>query len=182
MRKEEHIDKTSEEIAKDYRRAEEMIKRGKTSKAEQILDKILAEDEKFVPALNKLAVIQIRAGRTDEGENLLERALNQDPDYPPALSNLGNLAKEAGELDRAEKLYRQALEINPEYGPAYNNLGVIKREGGEYKDSIKFLKKAQKRGTFSLKTDSRPFYRDPGCLLPMILAGLIGIVVIIWIV
>lgn len=162
----------TDEEKKAYQECIELIEKGSRKKAAQKLNQFLDDKPGFVPALNKIAVIEVYQKNYSKAQSLLNQILQQDPDFAPAITNLGSIAREMGNSKRAKELYQQALEADEEYGPAYNNLGVIYREEGDYAQSVKYLKKARKRGSMSYKLNAdKPFYKDPGCLFVLFLAA-----------
>ncbi|SIR49095.1 tetratricopeptide repeat protein [Halanaerobium kushneri] len=170
MREEIYKNQLEEENKKLYQECVELMEKGRRKKAENLLDQFLEEKPGFVPALNKKAVIHIYKKDFNQAQSLLNRILQQDPDFAPALTNLGSIARELGNSKRAKELYQKAIKVDEDYGPAYNNLGVIYREEGNYSESIKYLKKARKRGSFSYHLNAdKPFYKDPGCLFVIFL-------------
>ena len=172
MKESYYKEQLSEEQEKKYQECVELIEQGKRKKASKKLNDFLEEKADFLPALNKMAVIHIYQKQFNEAQKLLIRILDQDPDYAPAITNLGSIAREMENLERAKELYHQAIKANEDYGPAYNNLGVIYREEGNYAESVKYLKKARKKGSISYKLSTdKVFYKDPGCLFVIFLAA-----------
>ena len=164
MREEEYINTLDDELQKQYKEASDLLDIGEFEEAKEKFNAILEQQEQFIPILNKFAVIEIYDNNLDKAKEILDEILKQDPEYVPAITNLGSIAKKKGNLDRAEQLYEKAIEIDPEYGNAYNNLGVIYREQGKYTKSVRYLKKARKRGSYSFKFDDKPLYKNKGCL------------------
>lgn len=170
MREEVYKNQLEEENKKLYQNCVNLLEKGRRKKAKKQLEQFLEEKPNFVPALNKKAVILIYNKEFNQAQSLLNKILQQDPDFAPAITNLGSIAREMGNLKRAKELYQKAIKINEDYGPAYNNLGVIYREEGNYSESIKYLKKARKKGSFSYNINAdKPFYKDPGCLFVIFL-------------
>lgn len=178
MLEENYLNNIDEEIKNEYKEASDLLDVGKFEEARTKFNNILDEIEGFIPALNKIAVIEIYNNNLEEAEQILSKIIKEDPEYVPAITNFGSIEKKNGNLDKAEKLYERAIEIEPDYGNAYNNLGVIYREKGEYTKSVKYLKKARKRGSYSFKFDDKPFYKKRGCLF---FVGIIIIVVLYFI-
>ncbi len=177
MREEIYKNQLEAEMKKKYQKCVDLMERGHRKKADKKLNKFLEEKPNFVPALNKKAVIHIYNQEFNQAQELLNQILQQDPDFAPAITNLGSIAREMGNLKRAKELYQKAIKINEEYGPAYNNLGVIYREEGNYSESIKYLKKARKKGSFSYHLNAdKPFYKEPGCLFVIFLAVTLSII------
>ena len=180
MREAEYIDNLPADKAKKYKKVLKLFER-RNKKAKGELHNIIEEHPDFAPAYNKLAVIAIREDRTEKAEELLYEAIEIDSEFAPAITNLGSLARGAGNNTRAKKLYEKAVEIDPEYGPAYNNLGVIYREDGDYENSIKYLKKARKHGSFVYGSkNDRPFYKKPGCLTGLLVLVGFGLLFYLW--
>jgi len=143
----------------------------------------LQRQEKFPPVYNKLAVKCIYCNQLTEARTWLTKALEIDGEFAPAVTNLGSIEKKKGNLDNAQKYYEKAIKLDDEYGPAYNNLGVIYREKGNFKESVINLKKARKLGSYSVKISSdKPFYKESGCIIPLLLFVLIGILLYFWII
>lgn len=172
MREAEYLSQLEEEKEKKYSEIVDLIETGKFEEAEEKLDKFLGDNSNFVPALNKLAVINLYQKNHNKANKILKAILEQDRNFAPAITNLGSLAKEKEELEKAKKLYKKAIAINEDYGPAYNNLGVIYREEGNYSESVKYLKKARKKGSMTYNVNvNKAFYKDPGCLFVLFLAA-----------
>lgn len=181
MREKDYLEKSSELLKNKYEEACQKMDQGEYEEAEDLFQEILRLNDSFAPACNKLAVLAIKQEEQDKAREELKSTLEMDPEYPPALTNLGSLKKSEGNFHQAKELYQQAISKNEEYGPAYNNMGVILREEGEIKESVKYLKKARKHGilAFSQKSDG-PLYKEPGCMIPIILSGLVLLGLLYW--
>lgn len=176
MKEKHYIEKLKEELTDKYEKGVDNLQRGELKKAEEIFCEVVEETEDFAPVYNKMGVISIYREDLSQAREHLQKALKIDEEFPPALTNLGSINKKEGNNERAKELYQLAIEIDEDYGPAYNNLGVIYREEKKYRESVKYLKKAQKKGSYSVKTDvDKPFYKDAGCLIPLILLILGGV-------
>ena len=172
MKEADYKRQLSEKEEKTYQECAVLLEKGQRKKAEEKLNDFLEAKPNFVPALNKLAVIYIYKKEYRKAQSLLNQILEKDSNYAPAITNLGSIEKELNNLEKAKELYQKAVEVNEDYGPAYNNLGVIYREEGNYSESVKYLKKAQKKGSFNYHLNSdKPIYKDPGCLLVIFLAA-----------
>ena len=182
MREETYLNDYSEDLVEKYEKGTEFIDRGKDQEGEELLREVIEREENFAPAYNKLAVMYIRQDNKSEAREILEYVLGEvDPKFPPALTNMGSLEREAGNTYKAKELYQEAIDLNSEYGPAYNNLGVILREEGEISKSVKYLKKARKLGTYAFKAkEDTPIYKDPGCMVPIILGFVFLLLTIFW--
>lgn len=177
MKESDYLSELSEEQRKIYEASLQLIEAGRLKKAEKKLKSLLAEKINFIPALNKKAVIFIYRKKIKKAQRILNKILQKDPNYAPALTNLGSIAKELDNSQRAKNLYHKAVEIDEDYGPAYNNLGVIYREEGNYSESVKYLKKAKKKGSISYDLSSdKSLLKNPGCILLIFLAVIIFII------
>lgn len=175
----EELEETNKEVTKSYIEGVGRLERGNLDEAEEIFIKIKDEEPSFVPTYNKLAIISIYRKDMAGARQLLEKALQLDNEFAPALTNLGSIIKEEGTREEAKKYYQKAIEIDPDYGPAYNNLGVIYKEEGNISESVKNLKKANKLKSYSVAYQDRPFYKEPGCLIPTLI--IIGVLAVIYI-
>jgi len=178
MLEENYLNKLDEDIKKEFKKASNLLDVGEFNKAENEFKEILNEVEDFIPALNKLAVIEIYNDNLEQANELIDKILKKDPEYVAAITNLGSIYKKKGQIEKAKKLYEKAIDIEPDYGNAYNNLGVIYREQGEYKKSVKYLKKARKRGSYSFKIDDKPLYKNKGCVFFVVVIILIILLLI----
>lgn len=180
MKESNYIEEMSEEQKSAYKECVKLMDQGKREKAAKKLNELLELKSDFPPFLNKKAVIYIYQKKFTEAQKLLNKILKKDPDYAPAITNLGSIAREMGELEKAKALYHQAIKVNEDYGPAYNNLGVIYKEENNYSESVKYLKKARKKGSISYKLNTdQAFYKDPGCLFVVFLAVILLLVIYI---
>ena len=57
--------------------------------AELLLQKIISQNTKFIPAYHDLAEIKIRNRRTNEAVEILSQALKENSSDPKTLNNLG---------------------------------------------------------------------------------------------
>lgn len=179
MKEEGYLNKASDEIEEKYKKGQQLTSRGNYNEGKEIYEEIIEEEQDFVPAYNKLAVIAIYQDKLEEAQEWLNKALTIDNEFAPSISNLGSIMREKGNLPGAKSMYEKAIAIDEEYGPAYNNLGVVLREQGKYTQSVKYLKKARKLGSYSVKVDAeKPLYKEPGCFIPIALVILIIVIII----
>jgi tetratricopeptide (TPR) repeat protein len=90
--------------------------------AADILEKILARQPSYVPALTRLSKIYEASGDWDRCRQMLERALALGPtgrDAAELFFRMGEVAREqANDLDTAMQRWQQALAADPAYLPA----------------------------------------------------------------
>ena len=175
-----YLEKASEEVVEKYEEGTEAVDIGEFEKAEKILHGVLEKDPEFVPAYNKLGVIEFYRKNFEKAEEKLKKAHEIDDEFPPTITNLGSLAREKGNEEKAKNLYEKAVKINPDYGPAHNNLGVVYREENNYGKAVKHLKKARKLGSYAVKMKDTPLYKSPGCLVPLGLVIVFGLLFYLW--
>ena len=175
-----YLEKATEEIVEKYEEGSEAVKVGEFEKAEDLLHEVIKKDPEFVPAYNKLGVIEFYRKNLAKAEEKLNKVNQIDDEFPPTITNLGSLAKEKGNKEKAKKMYEKAVKINPEYGPAHNNLGVVYREDNNYGKAVKHLKKARKLGSYAVKIKDTPLYKSPGCLVPLGLVIDFGLLFYLW--
>lgn len=148
------------------------LQAGRIEAAEGLLQRLLAGNPGFVPAINKLGVCRVRAGDREGARRAFERALELDHRYVPALSNLATTYLEEGDLDRAIDLYRQALAEDPDYAIARENLAAAYKRQGQIDAFVRELKRAYRA---ELRA-GRPAREDEptrrGCLPPAVLLAM----------
>ncbi len=179
MKEEFYLKQIPKEVEERYKEGVDKLDTGKFQEAEKIFMEVLETAGDFVPVYNKIGIKYIYENDLEKAGEWLNRALDRDPKFAPAITNLGSIEKKRRDLEKAKKYYKQAIEIDEEYGPAYNNLGVIYREEGDYGQSVKYLKKARKHGGYSfIPIGGRAFYREPGCIIPLLI--LIGGIILFY--
>lgn len=180
MKENHYLEEIPEDLEEKYESGVSDLEIGKLDKAAGKLQEVIEEEENFVPAYNKLGVISFYRKDLEEAEKWLKEAYERDKEFAPTITNFGSLAKKRGNLDEARELYEKAKNINPDYGPAYNNLGVICREQGDFAESVKHLKKARKLGSYSVKISDEPIYKRKGCIIPVGLVIIFGLLIYFW--
>ena len=104
--------------------------------AGEILERILARQPEYVPALTRLAKIYEGAADWDKCGEILERAMTLGPtgnDAAELQFRLGEveLARD-GDVQKAQLCYRQALEFEPGYEPAIRAIANHAKESEEW--------------------------------------------------
>ncbi|MDI3548546.1 MAG: hypothetical protein PWR10_2198 [Halanaerobiales bacterium] len=177
MKEKQYLEKLTGELAEKYQEGVKQLELGNFAQAEKLLIEVKEERPDFVPVYNKLGIIAIYRKNLDRAKNWLTQALELDKEFVPAITNLGSIKREEGDRDLAREYYLKAIQLDPDYGPAYNNLGVIYREEGNYRESVKYLKKANKLKSYTIDASKdRLFYKEPGCIVPLII--MVGLVIL----
>lgn len=151
MKEATYLERAQEELRNKYLQAVGNMKGRAVEGAFAALEEIVEEEPGFVPAYNKLGVIEARRKRRDEADGWFRAALDIDDNFAPAYTNLGNIAHELGRQAQAIELYRMAIEVDEDYGVAYNNLGSVLRAEGRYGEAVPYLKKARRLKAYRAK-------------------------------
>jgi len=89
-----------------YRDGEQKMRYGQdVAGAAKLLERALAKDPCFVPALGELAAFELRRGNVAKAERLAEKALAVDTYDGPANFVSGEIALDAGRLERARERF-----------------------------------------------------------------------------
>jgi tetratricopeptide (TPR) repeat protein len=103
------------------------IERGELARAREQLDKALAIDSDYLPALGNLGVLQLERGQLDEAGKTYRRILELAPRDFLAWNNLGIIELRRLRYAAAIDHFRRALEINPNFAWARRNLQEAER-------------------------------------------------------
>ncbi|MFW5891434.1 MAG: tetratricopeptide repeat protein [Bacillota bacterium] len=165
MREKDFIENTTEEIEEKYKTALEAYKKGRFSESRKLLKEIIEQQDDFVPAYNKLGVINVHQENLQQAEDFFWEALEYESEYIPSLLNIGNLCQKRGEKRRAEQIYQEIIDLDDEYGPVHNNLAALYKSRGDLSKAVKHMKKARKYGGLSHKVENPgPIYKEPGVI------------------
>lgn len=124
----------------EFRRAAQLLQRGRVADAEEALLAALEADATHQPARQTLIALYIEQGRLDDARGHLEQGLTLDPTHTPYVLALARI-----HVDRAE--YTRALEIlggasvGPQTGPDFHTMrgAILLRMGrhGEAADAYR---------------------------------------------
>jgi type IV pilus assembly protein PilF len=109
------------------------------------LNKALAADPDYIPALNQLGVVYMALGKDKEAQNQFEKALRLDPRDSSVNNNYGMLLCRRGKESEAMRYFNKALE-NPLYQTpevAYVNAGLCAWNKGDKPRAEDFMRKAR---------------------------------------
>ena len=109
---------------------------GNLGQAEELYNKILADDPHHPDALHLLGVVAYQVGKADIAVQLMIKAIEKDSNQPLYYSNLGNALRDLGNLDDAIASYQEALRIKPDLAEAHYNLGNAFHEQRLPEDAI----------------------------------------------
>ena len=92
------------------------------SDAEQVFQRILAQDPRNLDAHVHLANAFYNQGKLTQAIATYQKAIQIDPKNPYLYYNLGITLAEQGNLVEAIATYHQALEVDPQFTDAYYNI------------------------------------------------------------
>lgn len=111
--------------------AHQAYQAGDLGRAIQILDGLVAQQPRLLPARHLAAIVARRLGQPDAARGHLDVALRLAPSDPDLLNTSANLAYETGDLETARAQYRRALQIRPGQVETLVNLSATERRLGD---------------------------------------------------
>lgn len=120
--------------------AQILAAQGKDTECQYILNRIIREDPKFLPARNSLAELQMRQGRTNEAIETLQDALRIQPEDPVLLNNLGMCWIVRRDYEKALEMFNKAAGLSPENTRYRANMAVALGLMGREEESLSLFK------------------------------------------
>ncbi len=117
-----------------------LASQGKDSECEYILNRIIREDPKFLPARNYLAELQMRQGRTNAAIETLQDALQIQSEDPVLLNNLGMCWIVRRDYEKALEMFNKAAGLSPENTKYRANMAVALGLMGREEESLSLFK------------------------------------------
>ena len=131
--------KVSAESAANFQAALRLMRAKKWYKAQQLLDKIIAQQPELSGSYVNKALIALHQKHIALANEQLTKALLANPNNPYAYNLQGQIARTLGNFSQAEKNYRQALTIWPQYTQAQLNMAILlELYRGRLLDSMKY--------------------------------------------
>ncbi|HUA14558.1 MAG TPA: tetratricopeptide repeat protein [Verrucomicrobiae bacterium] len=134
--------------------------------AQRMMEKALAIDKNFPPALNDLAYSYARNRQFAKAFTAMDRYVALLPKEPNPQDSYGELKRMAGEFDSSLEHYRAALKIDPDFvtsqaglGDTYALMGNQEQARIEYDKAIRFAHNEADRLTYSMQK-AMTFVRD----------------------
>ncbi len=124
------------------REAREYFQRGEYADAEELYEKILAEEPNNIYALSNLGVVRFRSGRLKAAELTFKKAIAIDDTDSFSHSTLGIVYYRQGQLDEAVDVLTRAIALNPKNPVAHNYLGITASQKGWQEAAQKELQAA----------------------------------------
>ena len=126
--------------------------------AQTLLEKALAIDKNFPPALNDLAYVDARDRQFDNAFALMDRYVALLPKEPNPHDSYGELLRMAGNFEGSLKQYRAALKIDPDFitsqvglGDTYALMGNQEQARMEYDKAIRYAQNEADRLTYRMQ-------------------------------
>jgi tetratricopeptide (TPR) repeat protein len=126
--------------------------------AQMMMEKALAIDKNFPPALNDLAYSYARNREFDKAFAAMDRYVSLLPREPNPQDSYGELKRMAGDFEGSLKHYRAALSIDPDFvtsqvglGDTYALMGNEEQARIEYDKAIRFAKNEADRLTYQMQ-------------------------------
>jgi tetratricopeptide (TPR) repeat protein len=110
-------------------RADFLAYEGRITDSQALLDLVLGEDSKNVPALETQGYLAFRQGHLDEAKKWYGEAVQLDSQSCLAHYYFAMMSMSSGEgpsqPDQIERSLRTAIQLNPSFAPAYDRLAVF---------------------------------------------------------
>lgn len=126
--------------------------------AQILLEKALAVDKNFPPALNDLAYVDARNRHFDKALAAMDRYVALLPKEPNPQDSYGELDRMAGNFEGSLQHYRAALKLDPDFvtsqlglGDTYALMGNQEQAREEYDKAIRFAHNEADRLTYGMQ-------------------------------
>ena len=110
-------------IAQALNNASDLLHKGKSSEAEQICEKALAQHPNNIDILRVLARIASDDGRNVVAEGLLRRIVKLSPEHYQSYRDLGRFLGNLGRVPDAADMLEKAVALNPNVVSSHQKLG-----------------------------------------------------------
>ncbi len=131
-----------------------------------IMQKALALDKKFAPAVNDLAYLYARGRQFDKALQLMDRYVAMLPKEPNPQDSYGELSRMAGNFEASLQHYRAALKLDPDFvtsqlglGDTYALMGNQEQARAEYEKAVRFARNEADRLTYGMQ-EAMTWVRD----------------------
>lgn len=119
-----------------YRMAKLLVAQGKDPQARIILQKLLDQDPKFMPAYVELAQVHMRQRQADLAIRVLASGLVHSPNDTVLLNNIGMCHLLQGQYDQAQSNFQKACAIKPDDARSRSNMAVALGMKGRYGEAL----------------------------------------------
>ncbi|MBI5475541.1 MAG: glycosyltransferase family 39 protein [Ignavibacteriales bacterium] len=121
--------------------ADILIKKGRSKKAEQIINEILTVEYENLPLRNQLGDLLIHDGKYEQGLNHLAISIKQYPAQPQVYLIASRALRSLKKYTPAEAALLKALEYRNDFEPSYIELIGLFKETGEKGKLLDILKR-----------------------------------------
>jgi tetratricopeptide (TPR) repeat protein len=118
---------------------------GRTDQARELVEQVLAEDNRNAEALRLRAALALQDGDADQAVIDLRTALRSDPDSVGALRLLAEAHLARDELALADDTLRQVIEAAPDDPASYLRLAGVRRQAGNLEGAEAILESLLQR-------------------------------------
>jgi len=126
--------------------------------AQRLMEKLLAIDKNFPPALNDLAYVEARNREFSKSLAAMDRYVALLPKEPNPQDSYGELLRMAGDFEGSLVHYRAALKIDPDFvtsqvglGDTYALMGKQEQARVEYDKAVRFAHNEADRLTYGMQ-------------------------------
>jgi tetratricopeptide (TPR) repeat protein len=122
-------------------KAQEDIKAGRYSQAEEDLSRAVAADPANWKLWNNLGVVRIQLGESESAIKAFERARRLAPQEAPPYFGLGFAYMKTSDYEKALEAYRGGLARDPNDVVANQNYAFLLTQNGDFRDAVEPLKR-----------------------------------------
>jgi Flp pilus assembly protein TadD len=123
------------------RQAQEDIRTGHYSQAEQELSRAAQANPADWKLWNNLGVLRIQLGENASAIKAFEKARGAAPQQAPPFFGLGVAYMKTSDFDKAEEAYRAGLARDPSDVAANQNYAYLLTQNGDFRDAVEPLKR-----------------------------------------
>jgi serine/threonine protein kinase/tetratricopeptide (TPR) repeat protein len=142
---EELVGKYPDEKEAHYRLGLAYISLGRTPEAIAVLEKAIAIDPKFAPAVNELGYLYAQNGDFAKAVQYFERYAEFNPGLPNPVDSIAEMNLFMGNLDEAAAKYRAALAMKPDFFSSCRGLAYVYALKEDYAETGHWLEEYDKR-------------------------------------
>jgi tetratricopeptide (TPR) repeat protein len=113
------------------------------SRAAEIYQKAIVEEDCVADAYCNLGIIESKQGKTAKAFHCFTNSLRHNPRHFEAHYNLGNMYFEVNDFRLAQVHYELAMEVDPTFPNAYFNLALVLSINNEFDAAISTLTRYQ---------------------------------------
>lgn len=124
-------------LAKVYwKKARVYIEKQQGPPALELLQKALATDETYIPALKDYAFVQMQLQNLESAKITYERVLNFETNSRQALLHLGMIEAKLGNHKNAEGYFLTLIQNDPDFLDTYSQLAQLRKSNGDLVGTI----------------------------------------------